>query len=376
MDVAAASHLVADGEYVRAFDLGKLPPTIVTDWAAQLLDGDLPLDVSIDVEPLDLTWAKLQLDARRNALESSAPTPGRSLALEQIAGLRMAYERRRTLPMRMTCTVVVRASTLVELQRKTKRLRQRCKDMGAELRLLSWEQRAGWLAAKPLRRPPLPCRGLPVETGTVARTYPWWAGTLALEGGVPFGVAAAAPVTFTTAAPRNKNRHMCWYGTSGAGKGYSLRVLLSRERFANGLRIYAIDQDEQQEYGGRFCYYLGGSRVIIRSKDSAEAFSFADVANRDVVIWDLHESDEQDRGAIFAALKAHLVAHMLEHPGRAAFVVDEAVTVTEDELGARTLGDLVRRGRHGLEVHVLTRRMTDWFDSRIGRTIQSVAASK
>jgi len=37
----------------------------------------------------------------------------------------------------------------------------------------------------------------------------------------------------------------------------------------------------------------------------------------------------------------------------------------------------VRRGRHfGLEVHVLTQRVTDWFDSRIGRTIQSVAASK
>jgi hypothetical protein len=27
-------------------------------------------------------------------------------------------------------------------------------------------------------------------------------------------------------------------------------------------------------------------------------------------------------------------------------------------------------------VHLLTQRMTDWFDSRIGRTIQSVAASK
>jgi len=44
VDVSAAGHLVADGEYVRAFDLGKLPPTIVTDWAAPLLDGDLPLD--------------------------------------------------------------------------------------------------------------------------------------------------------------------------------------------------------------------------------------------------------------------------------------------------------------------------------------------
>jgi hypothetical protein len=68
---------------------------------------------------------------------------------------------------------------------------------------------------------------------------------------------------------------------------------------------------------------------------------------------------------------------LLAEPGRAAFIVDAVVTVTEDELGARTLGDLVRRaGSSGLEVHVLTQRVTDRFDTRIGRTIQSVSASK
>src|SRR5205823_4737191 len=67
VDASASSHLVIDGEYVRAFDMSKLPLSIVTDWAAPLLDGDLPLDVSIDVEPLDLAWAKLQLDAPQRA---------------------------------------------------------------------------------------------------------------------------------------------------------------------------------------------------------------------------------------------------------------------------------------------------------------------
>jgi hypothetical protein len=70
LDISASDRVVADGEHVRAFDLGKLPATIVTDWAAPLFDGDLPLDLSIDIEPLDLSWAKLQLDTRRNALES------------------------------------------------------------------------------------------------------------------------------------------------------------------------------------------------------------------------------------------------------------------------------------------------------------------
>ena len=138
--------------------------------------------------------------------------------------------------MRMTVTLAVRGQDRATLERRTKRLKQRAKDLGAEVRLLRWEQRKGWLGVAPLRRPRTRTRGLPVETGTIARTYPFSAGSLVLEGGVPFGVAASTVVTFTTAAPHNKNRHMCWYGTSGAGKGYSLRVLLSRERFANWLR--------------------------------------------------------------------------------------------------------------------------------------------
>jgi hypothetical protein len=90
--------------------------------------------------------------------------------------------------------------------------------------------------------------------------------------------------------------------------------VVSRERFANGLRICGIDQDEQQEYAGRFLSYLGGRRVVVRSLEDAQQFRFIGCdfyqgpgQNDDVVIWDLHQSDERDRGAIFAQLKANLV---------------------------------------------------------------------
>ncbi len=61
------------------------------------------------------------------------------------------------------------------------------------------------------------------------------AGTLTVEGGVPVGVAASAPVTLT-AAPA--------------------MATACRERFANGLRIYGIDQGKQREHAGRLCAYL------------------------------------------------------------------------------------------------------------------------
>jgi hypothetical protein len=376
-----ATFMCAGAEYVRTFDLGELPPTIVTDWARPLLDGDLPVGASLLIEPLDVAWAKLKLDTRRNALESSSLTPGRIVAIEQVSALRMAYERRTTLPMRLTCTLQVRGADRRTLERRTKRLLQRCKELGAKPRLLRWEQRAGLLAGLAACQRAPRGRGLPVETGTIARTYPFSAGTLQLEGGVPFGVSGSAPVTFTTVQVRRVGRkgwrHMVWYGAPGSGKGFQLKVYLSREHFANGLRIYGIDQDEQGEYTGRFCDYLHGSSVPIRTLAAAEAFSFEDVPNPNVVLWDLHESEEVDRGRIFAELTRKLCAHLLATHGRAALVVDEAVTVTEDEDGRKALGTLNRRGRHfGVEVHVLTQRVTDWFDTQIGRTIQGTSANQ
>src|SRR5437763_10793775 len=86
--------------------------------------------------------------------------------------------------------------------------------------------------------------------------------------------------------------------------------------------------------------------MAIRTLADAETFTFDQVTNPDIVLWDMDESDERDRGVIFATLRTKLVDRLLTCPGRAAFIVDEAVSVTEDELGARTLGDLVHRGRH------------------------------
>ena len=47
------------------------------------------------------------------------------------------------------------------------------------------------------------------------------------------------------------------------------------------------------------------------------------------MIWDVHESDAADRGTFLSVLRGKLIEQLLAVPGRAAFIVDEAVTVTE-----------------------------------------------
>ena len=83
-----------------------------------------------------------------------------------------------------------------------------------------------------------------LETGTIARTYPWSDGHLQMDGGVPWGEAGSRPCMFTPFNPRNRGPHMAWYGTTNAGKGTGAHMLWSRLHLIQGIRIFGIDQDE------------------------------------------------------------------------------------------------------------------------------------
>ncbi len=94
---------------------------------------------------------------------------------------------------------------------------------------------------------------------------------------------------------------MAWYGAPGAGKGMAAHLQWSRLHLIGGVRIFAIDQDEQQEHCGRFVAYLGGRRVVVEDLAAAEWVVLE--PDDGCVVSDLSASDEADRGAIFAELK-------------------------------------------------------------------------
>ena len=83
---------------------------------------------------------------------------------------------------------------------------------GEEVRLLRWEQPAGWLAVVPLRYPPLPGAGFPWKRGLSHGRTPGQPARWPLEGGVPFGVAASAPVNAsgTEARTEYNRRNRGW----------------------------------------------------------------------------------------------------------------------------------------------------------------------
>jgi len=123
----------------------------------------------------------------------------------------------------------------------------------------------------PVRTKPLRGRTHLIETGTLARTYPWSDGYLQLANGVPWGDAGNRPCLFTPWVPTNRGPHMAWYGTTNAGKGTGAHMLWSRLHLLQGIHIFGIDQDEQREHCGRFLEYLGGRKLTPRdAQDAAE----------------------------------------------------------------------------------------------------------
>jgi hypothetical protein len=83
-------------EHVRAFELGKLPSTIVPDWAALLFDGDLPLDVEpASKELLQPCRRGLRADRSSERIRPNAPA-NRSESWNRLRRNRRSCERRLT----------------------------------------------------------------------------------------------------------------------------------------------------------------------------------------------------------------------------------------------------------------------------------------
>lgn len=365
--------LIVDGEYVRVYAT-DFPPTIRTDWWSHLTDGDLPVNITLDIRPQDVGKAKNHLDRREIALATSRPSREREVALEQVRGLAMAMERSQVKPFDISMLMAIRASTRAELEKLDKSLRQRVRDRGsASLRLLRWEQWEGLQNLVTLGRWPLPRRKRRIETGTLARTTLLSSVTMQLEGGVVLGEAGSAPCLFWTRAGQ-KNAHMAVYGGSGAGKGYLMRVYHSRKLFQNDVSIWVIDSDEQHEYSGRFCQYLHGQSPKILSANDVDKVPIS--RHSRTVVWDLSECPDEEYGGAFVAICNRLISYVVDHQAPTDFLVDEAVNILRSRAASVRLNDLIQRGRHwGIGVNIVTQLPSDWFGSDLGRRVHGLVDS-
>src|SRR5207244_7021443 len=85
----------ADGQNCRTVVLSAWPRAVHTDWLAPLLDGQLPIDVGIHIEPQDTERMCARLDTKLRQYNSSPPSAARDTGIEDAERLRRALGRRR-----------------------------------------------------------------------------------------------------------------------------------------------------------------------------------------------------------------------------------------------------------------------------------------
>jgi hypothetical protein len=286
-------------------------------------------------------------------------------------------ERRREHGFSVGVYFLVRASSAKELEDRTKRVRQIVRELGGKTQLPRWEHAVGLASCVPIGDDRLRRRTV-LDTSSLARTYPASSSTLVMAGGVPWGVTAHTQVVFTPFHPSLKNPHMAFYATSGAGKGYAAKVLQARLAQGQDVRIFGIDQDEDEEYT-RLPEYLDGQVVRLSGPDRDERWpvlASIDLA-RQCTMFNLARVPEQHRADLFSRIKRIVWSWIQEHGGLATFVVDEAVTLLRYEDAANELEDLVRRGRHiQLGGVFITQRVADFFNTTCGQVIQAIASSQ
>jgi hypothetical protein len=366
-----------DGQSCRTMVLSAWPRAVHTDWLAPLLDGGVPIDVAMHIEPQDSERMCARLDTRLRQYHSSPPSAARDTAIEDAERLRRALERRREHAFSVGVYFLVRASTTNELDERTKRVRQIVRELGGNTQVPRCEHAAGLASCVPAGGDRLR-RRIVLDTSTLARTYPASSSMLVLEGGVPWGVTAQTPVVFTPFHRSLKNPHMAFYATSGAGKGYAAKVLQARLAQGKSVRVFGIDQDEDEEYT-RLAEYLEGQVIRFGLPDGTG--SWPELAAVDLggtcTIFNLAQVPEQHRAELFRQIKHMVWSWVQEHGGPASFIVDEAITLLRYEQAANELEDLVRRGRHiQLGGVFITQRVADFFNTTCGQVIQAIASSQ
>jgi hypothetical protein len=71
-----------DGQSCRTIVLSAWPRALHTDWLAPLLDGPLPIDVAVHLEPQDTERICARLDTKLRQYHSSPPSAARDTAIE------------------------------------------------------------------------------------------------------------------------------------------------------------------------------------------------------------------------------------------------------------------------------------------------------
>lgn len=349
-----------DGEFVRGFLLKRWPRTIDPNWLAPLLDGELPVDFSMWLDPIPNTEELEFLSERINEWETAQVLnqnrqgyrdPDIDDKIKDAQRTRHYLRRPGALKVfRGSVGFVVRGPTLEVMEERERLLTGHVQEQAGldALIPLDFEHDKATKLAVPTGEPAIEYP-LQIVSPAVALTYPFSNSCLRMTGGPEVGTSLGSKRINTLNLFDLANPHLAIFGTSGAGKGYWVKIFLARMM----LQAFII-QTEKDEYTA-LARSLGG--VVLRrdTYDSLENLFYpagyrAGGAIRNtkrITVFDLTHMDSSEHGRAIARLLKGIKRSVswTGKPEQAVCVIDELGIILDSDDAARAISHAYRTFR-------------------------------
>jgi conjugal transfer ATP-binding protein TraC len=330
-------HLRLDRQFVRTLVVTGYPRTVSPGWLSPLIDFEEPIEISLHLYPLETAHMVSTLSHKMVQLHSSRmlaarggrlPDPEREVAYEDAERLRDALQRGEERIFSVSLYIVLRASTLPELDALTAKVETTLGGMLAHSRVALLEQDSGFRSCLPQAQDALMvARNL--DTSSVATMFPFSSSSLSMERGVLYGIALHnhSPVIVDPFDESLENANTVIFATSGAGKSYFTKLMALRNLLFD---VDFLVIDPEDEYRA-LCSAVGGQSIRLASSSGQHLNPF-----------DLPPAPDDEDGCDplaeqIASLHA-LLEIMLSEPGgglttREHAVLDRALYATYAEVG-------------------------------------------
>jgi type IV secretory pathway VirB4 component len=217
-----------------------------------------PKDPGVSAGSLRARHYRLQAVIGADAADDTPTDPDLAAADEQVEHLRHALARRKENLFEAGVYVLLRASSLAELDRRTRQAQDAFARLNARLAITHFQQEQGLHSCLPEGRDQLAKIHL-LETRSLVTMYPFPPSPLRMAGGVPVGYdrVSFAPVEldlFDDHTFRSANVLVC--APTGGGKSFFTKLLALRSLLLDdGTDVIVIDR--KHEYA-QLCQALGG----------------------------------------------------------------------------------------------------------------------
>lgn len=360
-----------DNDYVRGFLLKAMPRTVEPNWLAPLLDGDLPVDFSLWLEPTENANENQYLIDRINEWETAQwlnlnkggyRDPDLDDCIKDAQRTRLLLRHRELRVFRSSMGFVIRSTSETELAALEQQLVIHVREQVGNDALvpLDWEHDRAVRMVVPLGEP---AAEWPLRTVTpaIARGYMFSNSSLSHTNGVDVGTSIGSQRQNKLNLFSLSNPHMVVLGGSGSGKGYWIKVYLWRLlHMPEPVRVFII-QAERDEYSALADamedtdYGLAGTSS---RGEVVRCYSQADVERltygigmlrpyRDLTVFDLTPMESEDRGHAIAMLLAAIKrdASHVRRRRHAVCVVDELGIILDSDEAAKALAAAYRTFR-------------------------------